>query len=148
MMAVTTDAFTMNWQEFRGYANPNKESTGTGTPITSRACTCGSSMESTRVVPHIIEHANTHTAPNPPEVEPIQTTYPEILPEVTPTLVSYKVCKISEGATKLLMRQNSSKAYDFGKWVSWCSRHDSDPDLCRWSTSWPTSLNRAINIGQ
>lgn len=69
-MAVTTDAFTMNWKEFRGYANPNKESTGTGTPITSRACTCGSSMESTRVVPHVIEHANTHTAPNPPEVEP------------------------------------------------------------------------------
>lgn len=48
----------------------------------------------------------------PPRWNLIQTTYPEILPEVTPTLVSYKVCKISEGATKLLMGQNSSKAYD------------------------------------
>ena len=141
--AVATDAFTMNWAQMRGYANPPlepcREGTGPGAPTTGRACTSGASVEGPGLVPSTPGDAGGHTIPDPTEGESHPAHTPRELPlgNSTASRVGYlrqryQDCHISEEASKLLLaswRQKSSKSYDslFGKWVRWCGERDSDP---------------------
>ena len=121
---------------------PDRQSTGTDSPTASRACSGGTSVEGTGMVPSATGDGGEDSTPDPPEEGPHHSHTPRQPPRGgLPTgredylRQRYKDCQVSEGATKLLLaswRQKSSKTYDslFGKWVSWCGERDCDPVSC------------------
>ena len=121
---------------------PDWQGSGTDTPTTSRACSSGSGVESTGIVPSATGDAGETTTPHSPEEGSGHSHTSGQPPRGGPPTgcVGYlrqrhRNCQISEGATKLLLaswRQKSSRTYDslFGKWVSWCGERDCDPISC------------------
>ena len=121
---------------------PDRQGTGPDTPTTSGACPSGTSVEGTGMVPSAPRDAGGSSSPDPPEEgsDPSHTRgHPSSGGPPTSRVgylrQRYQDCRVSEGATKLLLvswRQKSSKTYDslFGKWVSWCRGRDSDPVSC------------------
>ena len=61
-MAMATDAFTLNWTEFRAYANPPRKLIGRILAQTrNRACVSGTSIEVTNMIPCATGKASAHT---------------------------------------------------------------------------------------
>ncbi len=118
---------------------PHREGSGSDPPTTSRACTSGTRVESSSVVPSTAGDVGSHATTTSPEGGPGAANTPRQLPRdnsdasrVGCLRKQYQSCQVSEEATELLLaswRQKSSKTYDslFGKWVSWCSERGSDP---------------------
>ena len=141
--AMTTDAFTLNWVEFKGYANPpwnfNNQSTHPNQDSTGKTGPSGSSMESTTLVPNPAGNANTQTDPTTQQAGPDTTNSQSQLSRHDTTFSRmenlrdrFRNQEISEEASTLLLtswRHKTAKAYDllFGMWVSWYSERDTDP---------------------
>ena len=112
-MVMATDAFTKldRVQSIcQSSLESNRESPGTDTQPTSRACVSGISMEITDMVPYTTGDTSTHTTPDLSEERPDTSHTPgEPIRGNTHTSCvdyiwqKYKDCQISEGATKLLL---------------------------------------------
>ena len=61
--------FAMNWKVFRGHANPLWNLIGRVVAQAAELVLVALVRRAQSVVSHVIEHVNTHTAPNPPEEE-------------------------------------------------------------------------------
>ena len=100
---------------------PDWQGSGTDMSTTRRACSSGSSVEGTEMVPSPTGGAGETTTPDPPEEGSGHSHTPRQPPRNGPPTgcvgylrQGYRDCQISEGATKLLLvswQQNSSRTY-------------------------------------
>lgn len=112
-LAITTDAFTMNWEDFKGYANPPWSLIGRVLAQTRQQ-----QAELVLVAPvwkaqawyPVLLNMLTHTPLLIPQRgDLIQATHPESLPEVTPTLAMWGVSgNVAKNAGFLRELRNSS----------------------------------------
>ena len=108
-MVIGTDAFTLDWAELRAYANPDWQGPGRDSLTASRACSGGTSVEGTGLVPSATGDVGGHFTPDPPGGESDNSHTHRQPPRGSPptSLVGYlRQCyhdyQVSEGATKLL----------------------------------------------
>ena len=142
--AMATDAFTLDWTKFQGYANPPWNMVGRVlTQVRhqkARLVLMAPVWKSQAWYPLLLEMLTRKPLllPNSPHL--IQPTHRVNQPDTTPQLAAWVISgiyrfrsqELSEGASALLLaswRQKSAKTYDslFNTRIRLCSERDTDP---------------------
>ena len=140
--AIATDAFTLDWKQFRGYANPPWSLVGRVLSQVreqkAQLVLVAPVWKSQIWYPTLLGMVIQEPLLLPASPELIQPTHRVNKPDISPTLAAWVFSgkdsehNLSAGASRLLLsswRQKTAKSYDslFNKWVRWCNERNSDP---------------------
>ena len=141
--AMATDVFTLDWKQFRGYANPPWSLVGRVPSqvkeLKAQLVLVAPVWKSQIWYPTLLGMVIQEPLLLPASPELIQPTHRVNKPDISPTLAAwgylrqrFRTQNLSVGVSRLLLsswRQKTAKSYDslFNKWVRWCNERNSDP---------------------
>ena len=138
-LAEATDAFSQQWQQFRGYAYPDRQSSLSSEGPTDSGDPGGPSMEGPTLVSSPTGNALQLSSAASSTAKPVPANL-QCRSDGPSTPTSCLAClrqkfgseNLSEAAKELLFkswRTKTSRAYDshFRKWLGWCAEQNVDP---------------------